>query len=332
MVATSVATILRAPSRRSELALPELSFADGWLVAINLAFLGLFLLTAVAWLVWQHRAHTRLNLLTKPHFRPAAIWWWLVPVATLFMPFMAVSELMRAGTDRPALRRWWWATFLSWNALSGILVVLTAARAIDVVPIELAQIGVTGLGLIATRLASRIVAQVDRGLAARREEATEPVPDRAWSRTQSLAFGAGGLLLAAIGGVGFGFALPAADRFALENSGVTPEFAVGECFDETDDFTRADCDDRHFAEVFLVVDHPDQIGYPGDRAVAEWAEPVCYGEFEQYTGIAYEQSPLDFGYLYPTSEGWAAGDREVVCYIFDPSGELTAPIRTDSAA
>jgi hypothetical protein len=270
--------------------------------------------------------------MTTTHFRPAAIWWWIVPVATLFMPFMVMTELVRAGTDRPALRRWWWGTFLGWNALSAVLLGLTAVTTLDVVPLELTQVGVSALGMIATVLAARIVMHVDRAIAVLRRAAGGPDSGRAWSGSQWVAFGAGSLVLAALGGIGFGVALPAVDRLALENLQANPDFAVGQCFDEDDDLTEANCDGRHFAEVFLLVDHPDQIGYPGDRAVAEWAEPVCYGAFEQYTGVAYEQSPLDFGYLYPTSEGWAAGDREVVCYIFDPAGDLTNPIRTDTAA
>ena len=84
--------------------------------------------------------------------------------------------------------------------------------------------------------------------------------------------------------------------------------------------------------MYAKLNYPDQAAYPGQEEFESWAEPLCYGRFESYTGIGYEESSLDFGYLYPGTQGWAAGDQEVICYLFDPAGDdLTSPIDTGSA-
>jgi hypothetical protein len=111
-------------------------------------------------------------------------------------------------------------------------------------------------------------------------------------------------------------------------------FSVGDCFDETDEGYRSrDCYEPHLAEAYLLLTHPDQRAYPGEQGLTSWAEPLCYSRFDDYTGIDYQNSPLDFGYLYPTAGGWAAGDREIVCYLYDTGGaDLTAPVGRASAA
>lgn len=120
MLGTSALNILRAASRRQELSAGQLFFADGWEVGLYLAFLGLLLVTGILWMVWQHRAHANLNALQRAYYRPGAIWWWIVPVATLFMPFLAIRELAQASSDRPTLRRWWWGTYIGWNTASAV--------------------------------------------------------------------------------------------------------------------------------------------------------------------------------------------------------------------
>lgn len=333
IVGTSVVNILRTSSRSQELSADQLFFSDGWEVGVYLGFLGLFLVTGILWMLWQHRAHANLNALQRAQYRPRAVWWWIVPVATLFMPFLAIRELAQAGNDRPTLRRWWWGTFIGWNAASGVSQALPAILDVDMVASEISAIAVGLIGLVATTLAIHVVRMIDVGLETRRAAAGWPTGSRPLSKAPLLVWGAGAAFLTASGGVALGLGLPAIERLGLEALEATSyDFDVGSCFNETEGFPETDCDGPHGAEVFFVVDHPDQARYPGDRAIAAWAEPLCYNRFETYTGVVYEQSPLDFSYLYPTPEGWIAGDREVVCFIFDPSGELTGPIRTDGAA
>lgn len=334
MIGTSVVNIMRAASRRRERSAGRLFFSDGWEVGLYLAFAGLLLLTGILWMVWQHRAHANLTALHRAaRYRPGAVWWWIVPVASLFMPFLAIRELAQAGDDRPALRRWWWGTYVAWNTGAAVVATLPAISDVDVVASEIAAIVIGVIGLVAAFLAIQVVRVIDLALDTRRVTTGWATASRPRSNAPLFAWGAGVTLLAAAGGVALGLGLPAIERLGLETLEATSiDLDVGSCFNEAEGFPETDCDRPHSAEVFLVVDHPDQLRYPGERAIAEWAEPVCYARFETYTGVAYEQSPLDFGYLYPTPEGWVAGDREVVCYIFDPSGDLTAPIRTDSTA
>jgi hypothetical protein len=112
------------------------------------------------------------------------------------------------------------------------------------------------------------------------------------------------------------------------------QFSVGGCFDETDDGYRpVDCHKPHLGEAYLLLTHPDQLSYPGEEGLTDWAEPLCYARFDDYTGIDYQNSALDFGYLYPTAGGWTGGDREIVCYLYDPGGnDLDEPIGRASAA
>jgi hypothetical protein len=139
--------------------------------------------------------------------------------------------------------------------------------------------------------------------------------------------------LTAIGGAAFGLLLPEAIRSFGTDLSSRATFAVGSCFDEEPTgFIDVECDVPHEAEVYHVVDHPEAVAYPGDRLIEQWAEPQCYARFESYTGLPYQDSSLEFGYLYPSARGWQSGDREVVCYLFDPSGEdLDQPIAQPAA-
>ncbi len=55
--------------------------------------------------------------------------------------------------------------------------------------------------------------------------------------------------------------------------------------------------------------------------IAEISEASCIDRFESYVGRDYETSALDVVTMYPTAESWAQNDREVVCALYDMSGE-----------
>jgi hypothetical protein len=78
-----------------------------------------------------------------------------------------------------------------------------------------------------------------------------------------------------------------------------------------------DCDQRHVYEAFAVFDHeagPDD-DYPGDDAIGEYANTACQPPFEEYVGIAYEDSIWYITSIPPSEETWAEGDREIVCTL-----------------
>ncbi len=103
---------------------------------------------------------------------------------------------------------------------------------------------------------------------------------------------------------------------------------VGDCFDdwegatistesqEVSDVPIVDCAEPHDNEIYSKQDLPDG-SYPGDAAMEQTVIEVCYDGFESFVGRSYEESSLDFGWLFPTSESWAEGDREVVCFVYD---------------
>ncbi|WP_046498838.1 hypothetical protein [Streptomyces odonnellii] len=61
---------------------------------------------------------------------------------------------------------------------------------------------------------------------------------------------------------------------------------------------------------------------PYDRAVlADFAWRGCGRGFRRYW-TSREKSGLDFYPVLPTEETWADGDRDVMCVVYDPEGEL----------
>ena len=107
---------------------------------------------------------------------------------------------------------------------------------------------------------------------------------------------------------------------------------VGDCLESMDwgaeGFTTVPvipCAEEHESEVYAAVDLPEG-DYPGDESVATQADEYCYGEFQGFVGVAWEDSAYDYGYLSPSPESWEQGDREVLCMIMDPAGLTTGSL------
>jgi hypothetical protein len=108
---------------------------------------------------------------------------------------------------------------------------------------------------------------------------------------------------------------------------------VGDCFDDPADFADVSdviivgCSEPHDNEVYanLLVEFDS---FPGTQAMQETADEMCLPEFETYVGRDWETSALDYGWLYPTADSWADGDRIVTCFLYDGSLEkLTGSMR-----
>jgi hypothetical protein len=106
--------------------------------------------------------------------------------------------------------------------------------------------------------------------------------------------------------------------------GAAASIQPGTCLDEDD--LPIDCAAEHDAEVYALVSLPEGP-WPGEEAVDAAADEACRSEFEAYVGAAYDDSALYFLYYSPTQDGWATGDREVICLVFDPEGPLTGSVR-----
>ena len=111
---------------------------------------------------------------------------------------------------------------------------------------------------------------------------------------------------------------------------------VGDCLQEPE--ANADgtvstvpvvpCSEPHTYEAYQssLVDEGDG-SYPGEDLVLDQAETVCLDGFETFVGVAYESSELGFTYYYPTVETWESlGDREILCLIYDPAGEISGSL------
>ena len=112
------------------------------------------------------------------------------------------------------------------------------------------------------------------------------------------------------------------------------DLTVGTCFDANDsDFETVDavpCTAEHEYEVFLVTDYEGGSGdeYPGDDALDEFADQACEGTaFDRYVGSSYASSRYYATALIPSENTWEAGDREIVCMLYDPNDDAL----TDSA-
>jgi putative regulator of septum formation len=104
-------------------------------------------------------------------------------------------------------------------------------------------------------------------------------------------------------------------------------FTVGECVDalvpdgeEVTDLPVVDCTGEHLGEVVGTLDVAEADTWPGQAAHEEQADSGCAPAFATYVGRSYEESRLEMSYLYPTESSWAAGDRQIVCIVFEPEG------------
>jgi hypothetical protein len=101
---------------------------------------------------------------------------------------------------------------------------------------------------------------------------------------------------------------------------------VGDCFDTADatgaEYTVVDCVQPHDREIFALFDLPDGA-FPGEDAVREEAVAGCIAEFEAYVGTPYEESALFADEpIVPSAGSWDAGDREVICLLRSPDGQI----------
>jgi len=104
------------------------------------------------------------------------------------------------------------------------------------------------------------------------------------------------------------------------------QMRLGDCFNDPDTYAEefsnlpgVPCTEPHDNEAFAVFDLT-MTSYP-ETDIADISEASCIDRFEAYVGRDYESSALDVVTMYPTQEGWAQNDREVVCAVFDMSGE-----------
>ncbi|HEX5996724.1 MAG TPA: septum formation family protein [Jiangellales bacterium] len=111
------------------------------------------------------------------------------------------------------------------------------------------------------------------------------------------------------------------------------DLRVGDCLDgfsddpEISTVRAVPCSEEHTDEIMAAVDLSEEDEFPGVDAVKERAEETCHEQFEQFVGVPWDESQLDFGYLAPTEKSWSDGDREILCTIGDPHQAVTGTLR-----
>jgi hypothetical protein len=116
------------------------------------------------------------------------------------------------------------------------------------------------------------------------------------------------------------------------NTSLLADLEVGDCLadqyeGEEEIFTvqTVPCSEPHGAEIYAAVTLPEG-DFPGDEALSAQAVDACVAEFEDFVGLSYAESVLEFSYLYPSEKSWNAGDRVVTCSVVDLAGDTTGTL------
>lgn len=114
---------------------------------------------------------------------------------------------------------------------------------------------------------------------------------------------------------------------------------VGDCFTEptadADGFVSeiafVECTVAHDDEAYASVLMSD-LAFPGDDATIDKAEDACGPRFYDFIGAASDyDGSLNYSYLYPSSESWDAGDREILCYVYDEAGQTIGSLKSTAS-
>ncbi len=112
------------------------------------------------------------------------------------------------------------------------------------------------------------------------------------------------------------------------------DLGPGACINDTQvewgDFVHLvptlDCSYPHDSEIISVGDLPFSA-YPDEYDLWEFLDEKCFGSFESYVGLPYQDSNLEFSSFTPTQKEWAQGDRGFHCVVFSLDGPLTGTVK-----
>lgn len=112
---------------------------------------------------------------------------------------------------------------------------------------------------------------------------------------------------------------------------------VGQCIseavagEEVSTLPVVECSEPHVGEIYALHQLPDG-DFPGDQAVGDQGDQLCAGQtFQDYVGVAYDQSEIYFTALVPTEGAWDGGDHEIACILTsEDSSPLSGTLRNAS--
>lgn len=162
---------------RGELVSPEAAAAnDAREQVLGIGQTGLFLFTAILFLVWMHRAYKNLPLLGAPRasFTPGgAVGAWFIPLVNLVRPYQAMAELWRrsgpipdsedfATPSSPAIMKAWWGMWIVSNLFGQIVIrtSLTSSELPELITMSWEQAVSSLLGIFSAVLAILVVHDV----------------------------------------------------------------------------------------------------------------------------------------------------------------------------
>ena len=96
------------------------------------------------------------------------------------------------------------------------------------------------------------------------------------------------------------------------------DLKTGDCVKDTAEgelptwVKRVRCDRPHYGEVFAVLTLPDATTYPGEESLSARGDE-CGPTFFDYAPNSPEGPTFRVALAYPTADGWANGERSVVC-------------------
>jgi hypothetical protein len=145
----------------------------------------------------------------------------------------------------------------------------------------------------------------------------------------------GAWLVVVAGLVALGFLVEMAETNRSTGSGTVrgdvwiEDVRVGDCLaDELENEVTlvelVSCNSSHRLETYAVFELPAGV-FPGQDDVDRLSEGGCAKRFENFVGLPYDDSELEFQFVTPVEDSWA-DDRSVLCMV-DTGGPTTGTLK-----
>jgi Septum formation len=122
--------------------------------------------------------------------------------------------------------------------------------------------------------------------------------------------------------------------------GHVQDLQVGDCFDlpsglaeptEIGDVSHHPCSEPHVFQAYAELRYPagDDEPFPGELAIARWADQGCEEQFSAFVGMPLRLSTLGMYYFTPGEDGWELDDDRIVnCVVAtEPLSTVTASLQ-----
>jgi hypothetical protein len=157
----------------------QLVALDGFL---SLGYLGIFIASEVLYLCWLYRAYANLGPLGAAEIRMTPGWavgWHFIPIANLWKPLHAMTDLYRGSVGRSGPVGLWWALVLLAGASAQVSAKgnLQGPGLTELMMFQYVHIVSALLALAVTALNIVLIFRIDRAQVARAAEITSPTTE-----------------------------------------------------------------------------------------------------------------------------------------------------------